>query len=105
MTDDMTPARLPALKNETRQANWRRANPAKYRAHLAVRRALASGTLQKQGCEVCGHVVVDAHHDRYDEPLRVRWLCRCHHARLHHGGEDMFALEPAQEPVAEASRS
>jgi hypothetical protein len=24
--------------------------------------------------------------------LRVRWLCRRHHTRLHHYGEDMFPI-------------
>lgn len=28
------------LKTDTRQANWRRANPGKYEAHLAVQRAV-----------------------------------------------------------------
>lgn len=80
------------LKTHTRQANWRRANPGKYNAHLAVQRAMKAGDLNKQTCEVCGDAVVDAHHDRYDEPLRVRWLCRLHHIRLHRCGEDMFPV-------------
>ncbi len=92
MSDDPETARLPLLKSQTRQSDWRRANMAKYTAHLAVQRALVSGTLQRQGCEVCGRDVVDAHHDRYDEPLNVRWLCRRHHVRLHHYGEDMFPI-------------
>ncbi|MBY3231712.1 hypothetical protein [Rhizobium laguerreae] len=80
------------LKTHTRQANWRRANPAKYDAHLAVQRAVKAGELEKQTCEVCGVEAVDAHHERYDEPLTVRWLCRLHHTRLHHRGEDMFPI-------------
>ena len=92
MPTDLEPPRPVLLKSQTRQANWRRANLPKYRAHLAVRRALVSGALEKQHCEVCGHTTVDAHHDRYDEPLNVRWLCRRHHVRLHQGGEDMFPL-------------
>lgn len=92
MADDPKPPRPPLLKSQTRQANWRRANLAKYTAHLAVQRALVSGMLQKQGCEVCGHDAVDAHHDRYDKPLAVRWLCRRHHVKLHHYGEDMFPV-------------
>lgn len=63
------------LKTDTRQANWRRANPSKYDAHLAVQRALKAGELEKLTCEVCGIEAVDAHHDQYNEPLRVRWLC------------------------------
>ena len=61
----------------------------RYQAHLAVQRALMSGALEKQACEVCGAAKVDAHHDRYDEPLNVRWLCRCHYVKLHQHGEDM----------------
>lgn len=34
------------LKTHTRQANWRRANPAKYDAHLAVQRAVKAGDLE-----------------------------------------------------------
>ncbi|MBO9134984.1 MULTISPECIES: hypothetical protein [Rhizobium] len=80
------------IESQTRQADWRRANPMKYNAHLAVQRAIVAGDLEKLGCEVCGHDAVDAHHDEYDEPLRVRWLCRRHHTRLHRYGEDMFPL-------------
>ena len=48
------------LKTDTRQANWRRQNAEKYRAHLTVQRALKSGNLTKQGCEVCGNLQTDA---------------------------------------------
>ncbi|MFN4062400.1 MAG: hypothetical protein ACK4IA_16850 [Paracoccus hibiscisoli] len=91
---DKTPAdpAAPALTSDTRQTNWRRANLLKYSAHLAVRRALASGRLTKAPCEVCGAATVDAHHDRYDRPLEVRWLCRTHHVKLHQYGEDMFPV-------------
>lgn len=80
------------LTSATRQAGWRRANPLKYSAHLAVQRALATGRLQRLPCEVCGRARVDAHHDHYDRPLEVRWLCRSHHVKLHTCGEDMFPL-------------
>lgn len=80
------------LKTDTRQANWRRANAEKYRAHLLVQRALKSGDLLRGVCEVCGDENVDAHHDDYAEPLKVRWLCRRHHTRLHSGGEDLFPM-------------
>ena len=96
MAGDPRPPRPVLLKSQTRQANWRRANLPKYTAHLAVQRAIVSGKLQKQSCEVCGHAAVDAHHDRYDEPLNVRWLCRRHHVRLHLGGEDMFPISRIQ---------
>lgn len=80
MSDDRrattTDPSLPVLTSETRQSNWRRANLLRYSVHLAVTRALDSGDLEKQPCEVCGATTADAHHDRYDQPLNVGWLCR-----------------------------
>ena len=76
------------LKTDTRQANWRRQNPEKYLAHVAVQRALANGDLAKGNCEICGDPTVDAHHDDYRKPLEVRWLCRRHHTRVHLTGCD-----------------
>jgi len=78
------------LNTDTRQANWRRANPAKYDAHLAVQRAVKAGELAKQTCQVGGLEAVAAHQDQYDEPLKVRRGCRRHHTRSHHYGEEPF---------------
>lgn len=66
-----------------RQAQWRRDNPKKYRAHLRVATALRNGTLIKQPCKVCGNPRTDAHHPDYRRPLEVIWLCRFHHAAAH----------------------
>lgn len=76
------------FKTHTRQANWRRQNPEKYLAHVAVQRALLSGQLVKSSCEICGDPNVDAHHSNYYQPLEIRWLCRQHHMRLHATGYD-----------------
>lgn len=44
-----------------------------------VASALKTGKLIKEPCEVCGELKVQAHHDDYNYPLRVRWLCmKCH---------------------------
>lgn len=91
-TDITSKAEQAMLRGSNRQTEWRRANPFKYTAHLAVHQAVSSGKLTKQCCEVCGAQKVDAHHDRYDEPLNVRWLCRRHHVKLHCYGEDMFPI-------------
>ena len=53
------------------------------KAHDAVSKALASGALERGPCEVCGASEVVAHHDDYDAPLTVRWLCTQHHADWH----------------------
>ena len=53
-------------------------------AHYAVLKALKHGVLVKQPCEECGTVErVEGHHEDYDAPLVVVWLCRRHH-RLRH---------------------
>ena len=63
-----------------------RADPERYKEYLRIGRAhnnmhyaLRIGKLQKGVCEECGNPEVEAHHDDYDKPLEVRWLCRrCH---------------------------
>ncbi len=40
------------------------------------------GLLIEQPCEVCQEKA-EMHHDNYDKPLDVRWLCREHHLEHH----------------------
>lgn len=47
--------------------------------HLAI----SSGKLKSIPCEICGILPVEAHHDDYYEPLKVRWLCIKHHTLYH----------------------
>lgn len=49
----------------------------------AFSKAMISGKLVKQPCEVCGELIVQGHHDDYTKPLQVRWLCGEHHRQLH----------------------
>ena len=53
------------------------------RARSAVARALRSGLLSRQPCEVCGASASHAHHDDYAKPLDVRWFCAEHHKGWH----------------------
>lgn len=52
-------------------------------ARMAVKRAIENGIIERLSCEECGDAKSQAHHDDYDKPLDVRWLCVRHHAALH----------------------
>ena len=58
--------------------------------YLITHKAIARGRLIKKPCECCGAGIdskrkngssaIHAHHDDYNKPLEVRWLCSsCHH--------------------------
>jgi len=56
--------------------------PQKYQARQEVLKALRKGIITKKSCEICGAIKVEAHHDDYGKPLKVRWLCPKHHHEL-----------------------
>lgn len=62
---------------------WRADNPKKYRAHTMVNNHVREGNLHSKPCEICGKEKTVAHHDDYDHPLNVRWLCQAHHKQWH----------------------
>lgn len=58
--------------------------PKKYKAHNLVNNSLRSGKIIKRPCEVCGNSEkVHAHHDDYNIPLQITWLCPAHHSQWH----------------------
>lgn len=59
----------------------------KVMARVTVVNAIKLGHMQRQPCEVCGDLNSEAHHDDYDQPLVVRWLCKKHHEEHHHPGK------------------
>lgn len=78
-------AKLPhrrALNRKT-TGRMRSQHPNKYRAHNAVNNALRDGRLERKPCERCGSLRVHGHHDDYNEPLNVKWLCPRHHKERH----------------------
>jgi hypothetical protein len=61
---------------------WRQADKRRNKCHNAVTRAIKSGDLVRQPCLRCGNVKSLAHHEDYDKPLDVMWLCQpCHKQR------------------------
>ena len=59
-------------------------------AHHFVSHALANKKLEKKHCEVCGAEKAEAHHDDYNKPLEVRWLCRACHIEWHKNNEPIY---------------
>lgn len=64
---------------------WRKKNKKKYRAHNAVSNALRDGKMVRgERCESCGALEnLHGHHDNYNYPLKVRWLCAHCHCNWH----------------------
>jgi transposase-like protein len=68
---------------------YRGGTTADGRAHNVVEQAVRVGLIErKTSCETCGaagvfedgRTTIQAHHDDYNKPLVVRWLCQpCHH--------------------------
>ena len=67
---------------------WRKINPLSHeqrkkdncRSYAYV--YLKRGKIQRESCEICGSIA-QMHHDNYDKPLDIRWLCRNHHLIFH----------------------
>lgn len=58
-------------------------NKAEVKARSLVRKAIVHNNLSKKPCEICGESPSQAHHDDYNKPLEVRWLCVKHHKEWH----------------------
>ena len=52
-------------------------------AQKTLNRAVRNGKIKRSTCEVCGEIKVHGHHDDYQYPLNVHWLCPVHHTELH----------------------
>ena len=61
---------------------WRAEDRRRAAAHNAVSRAIKTGNLVRIPCIRCGEEKSLAHHEDYDKPLEVMWLCQpCHKQR------------------------
>ena len=62
---------------------YRESNPNKAKAHGKLAYEVKMGSLTRKPCEECGEPSSQGHHDDYDKPLDVRWLCSAHHSQWH----------------------
>ena len=61
---------------------WRAEDARRNVAHSLVAKAIRNGTLVRQPCVRCAEAKSIAHHEDYDKPLDVMWLCQpCHKQR------------------------
>lgn len=66
-----------------RLRKYRLKYPDKDRARQKLHRAIRTGKIQRQPCEVCGNPKSHGHHDDYSRPYDVKWLCVTHHSEHH----------------------
>jgi hypothetical protein len=52
-------------------------------AYKATRSALSQGRLTRQNCRDCADPNTHAHHEDYNKPLDIIWLCPSCHKALH----------------------
>lgn len=81
---DRSRAKIPERIKANAEVNraWRAEDSRRAVAHSSVARAIRNGTLVRQPCVRCNETKSLAHHEDYDHPLVVMWLCQpCHKQR------------------------
>jgi ribosomal protein S27AE len=81
---DRERAKEPERIKATTEINraWRAEDKRRQVAHNAIARAIRNGSLVRIPCIRCGEHKSLAHHEDYDKPLEVMWLCQpCHKQR------------------------
>ena len=70
------------ISNELTKA-WKNADIRRKKCHTAVKTEIRAGRLKRQPCVRCGDEKTYAHHEDYDKPLDVVWLCPVCHKQRH----------------------
>ena len=71
------------MSPDTTPPRWRDQWPEEQRklAWKLVTEAIKSGELVRQPCRICGEPYSIAHHENYEQPLVIDWLCGRHHGK------------------------
>lgn len=69
---------------------WRAEDKRRTLCHSAVANAIRSGDLVRLPCIRCGAEKSVAHHEDYDKPLQVMWLCQPCHKQRHKEMKEEF---------------
>jgi len=62
---------------------WRAEDSRRNVAHSAVAKAIRNGLLVRMPCVRCNEEKTVAHHEDYDYPLAIMWLCQACHKQRH----------------------
>lgn len=81
--------------------------------HNVTEKAIEKGRLTPMSCEICGDFGyfedgrrrVQAHHDDYNKPLDVRWLCQKHHHEWHKNNKPIGRKEVMPNGATRKGRS
>lgn len=94
--------------NRKYNSKWRKKNgyhnekesalryPEKERARRILRKAVSLGKVKKLSCKKCNFSKTEAHHPDYARPLKVIWLCRQCHSKLHLKNKKYIKYSPKQ---------
>jgi hypothetical protein len=69
---------------------WRQEDARRSFAHNQVAKAIRNGSLVRQPCIRCEETKSVAHHEDYDKPLEVVWLCQPCHKQRHKEINELF---------------
>lgn len=65
---------------------WRENNPKGAYAQGLINYLIKKGEIKRGECEFknefCSKSIIQAHHEDYEKPLEVRWLCASHHKKV-----------------------
>jgi hypothetical protein len=65
---------------------WKFKNPKASGAHQIINRLIKTKKLKRGRCKfedkTCAKGIIQAHHEDYDKPLEVIWLCASHHKKV-----------------------
>jgi hypothetical protein len=88
-------------KHKEQAKKFRAENPEKIAAQQKCRKAIKKGIIQRpDACSECKiFCKPDAHHQDYNKPLEVVWLCKSCHLKVHQGHK--FHRERLNETASE----
>ncbi len=64
---------------------WRTRHKKESNVHNMIWRKVKAGKILKKHCVICRNKIAEAHHQDYNKPLEIIWLCASCHKKLHLG--------------------